>query len=256
MFITSRPTSGMIDRMRTRAPGAAARGRDPRVAKTPKRMVMAGKRRGRAIWTTVAIGCLLVVTVLTSAFGLGFLWFCTSVALSQPPADAHADGIVVLTGGRDRVLGAVELLEAGRGKRLLISGVHPATRAEDIQKATVATRELFDCCVDLGHRAETTVGNALEAADWARANHFSSLIVVTSAYHMPRSMTELDRALPGVRKVAWPVKRPDLNVETWFLHPQTAKLLMHEYVKYMVTRFGPTASLIRPMMVAGVHGGH
>lgn len=218
-------------------------------------MATAGLHPRHSVATRVVLAVVLACTALLCAFGLGFVWFCTSVALSGPPEDARADGIVVLTGGRDRVQGAVDLLEAGRGKRLLISGVHPHTRAEDIQRATVADRALFDCCVDLGHQAETTIGNALEAAEWARAHRFASLIVVTSAYHMPRSMLELDKALPGVHKVAYPVKRPDLNIETWFLHPQTARVLMQEYVKYMVTRFGPTASRTPPTQVAGSVGG-
>ena len=238
--------SARLRPMTTRNEGAIATDRDPSVATTPKRMAAAGRRPPASIAMRLAIGILLVVAALASTFGLGFLWFATRVAWSDPPADARADGIVVLTGGRDRVQGAVDLLEAGRGRRLLISGVHPTTRAEDIRRATVAAPNLFACCVDLGHRAETTVGNAREAADWTRANGFTSLIVVTSAYHMPRSMAELDKALPGVRKVAWPVKRPELAVESWFLHPQTTKLLMHEYVKYIVTRFGPAASTLRP----------
>lgn len=244
MSVLPSGSSGRLVDMTIRAAGVIRAGLDPDAPTTSQ------PRRQPLPWSTIAIrsaiGAVVALTTVIGCFGLGFLWFATRVALSTPPDDARADGIVVLTGGRDRVQGAVDLLEAGRGKRLLISGVHPHTRAEDIRRATIGAAGLFGCCVDLGHRAETTVGNAREAADWARAHRFDSLIVVTSAYHMPRSMVELDRVLPGVHKVAWPVKRPDLNIETWFLHPQTAKLLMHEYVKYIVTRFGGTASLTRP----------
>lgn len=250
MVILGETASARLVTMRIRNEGAIVVDRDPSVAKTPKRMAGAKRASPGAIVTRVAIAGLVVVAALIGSFGIGFLWFSTWIALSAPPADARADAIVVLTGGRDRVQGGVELLEEGRGRRLLISGVHPQTRAEDIRRATIAERSLFDCCIDLGHRAETTVGNAREVADWARSHGFTSLIVVTSAYHMPRSMIELDKSLPGVPKIAWPVKRPDLAIESWFLHPTTAKLLFNEYVKYIVTRFGPTASMIRPAEVA------
>lgn len=256
MTIPTIDGSAIIDRMRIPNQGAAEPGRDPSAAQAPKRMAKTRDRGSRSSGTVrILAGVALAAASLASAFGLGFVWFCSWVATASVPVDVHADGIVVLTGGRDRVQGAVDLLEEGRGRRLLISGVHPHTRAEDIQRATVSDRALFDCCVDLGHRAETTIGNALEAADWAQANGFRSLIVVTSAYHMPRSMLELDKVLPGVHKIAWPVKRPELAVESWFLHPQTAKLLLHEYVKYIVTRFGPNVGPFQPAVLTGTTAG-
>ena len=250
MTIPGEAASGRLDLMRIRTEEAIAGGRAASIAETNGERRRATRGAIGSIAVRAVMAAALVGAVLLGSFGLGFVWFATRVALSDAPVDPRADAIVVLTGGRDRVQGGVELLEEGRGRRLLISGVHPSTRAEDIQRATVGGHALFACCVDLGHRAETTVGNALEVADWTRANGFSSLIVVTSAYHMPRSMVELDKALPGLTKIAWPVKRPDLAIDTWFLHPTTAKLLLHEYVKYIVTRFGPSASLFRSSEIA------
>lgn len=192
-------------------------------------------RRRRWVRHGLAAAAALPALALTAGL-VGFVWFADHVATGYPPADDHADGIVVLTGGRDRVQLAVELLEQGRARRLLISGVHPATTAHDIQRATEANPGLFACCVDLGHQAETTTGNALEADIWARANGFESLIVVTSAYHMPRALLELESSLPGVRLVPRPVKRPELELDTWYRRPGTVKLLLAEYVKYMLAR--------------------
>ena len=113
--------------------------------------------------------------------------------MSGPPAD----GIVVLTGGQDRIPEAVELLSAARGKRLLISGVNAAVSAETLARQLPRAAALFQCCVDLDHRALNTAGNAEEAANWASRNSHRSLIVVTSGYHMPRAMIEFRRALPA-----------------------------------------------------------
>lgn len=194
-----------------------------------------------------SVAVLLVAIVL---FGMGFVGFAFVVSASEEPADPRADAIVALTGGRDRVAEAIDLLAAGRGRRLLISGVHPTTRAVDIQKMTDSDRDVFACCIDLGRTAQSTAGNAEEAAEWVKTHGFTSLIVVTSAYHMPRSLLELDRALPDVRKVPFAVARPDLNLSTWYLHPATAKLLFGEYVKYIVARFAHQAPPIATTRVA------
>lgn len=232
--------------------------RTPGVHATLTRMAEAERAPPASIARKVAVGGGLAMVAAITLFFAGFLWFSFAVAFWTAPKAPVADGILALTGGRDRVLGAVELLEAGRAKRLLISGVHPQTTATDILRATEADRHLFDCCVDLGRTAETTVGNAREAADWMHVNRFSSLIVVTSAYHMPRSLVELRRALPEVRMVPYPVARPDLNLRTWFLHPATARVLFQEYVKYVITRFGPVVPGLKPLSFAarGEEAGH
>jgi hypothetical protein len=70
----------------------------------------------------------------------------------------------VLTGGSARVETGVELLMAGKGRRLLISGVNPMARVEDLRRATGGDRDLFACCVDIDHAALDTIGNAEESA--------------------------------------------------------------------------------------------
>ena len=66
------------------------------------------------------------------AIVLGFIGFVSLVPNEEIVLDRNADGIVVLTGGTSRVTDALELLAAGRGKRLLITGVNPGTTTSDI----------------------------------------------------------------------------------------------------------------------------
>jgi len=88
---------------------------------------------GLARW----IGFLTMATVTAGLVLLvcGFVWFFFQIPTEEVQLDRKADGIVVLTGGSSRVSDAVELLAAGYGKRLLISGVHPASAASDISRS-------------------------------------------------------------------------------------------------------------------------
>lgn len=165
-------------------------------------------------------------------FAGGFLVFANAI-VPDTGVPRSAEGIVALTGGKDRIGQAVELLAKGQAKRLLITGVHPSTKASELQRLVPGGAEFFPCCVDLGRDALDTRGNALETRAWAAKYGFSSLIVVTSNYHMPRTLLEFARAMPQMRLVPHGVVSPNLYIKTWWSHRGTARLLFFEYVKYL-----------------------
>lgn len=162
----------------------------------------------------------------------GFLAFAQSIERRETVPEA-AQGVVALTGGKDRIGEAFELLVNGKAKRLLITGVNPSTKASDLQRLVPRGDQFFPCCVDLGRAALDTHGNATETAQWAKKHGFESLIVVTSTYHMPRTLIEFSRAMPGVKLVPFGVVSPNVKVENWWSHAATRKLLLSEYVKYL-----------------------
>lgn len=168
------------------------------------------------------------------AGGAGFLAFTAQIAAREPAAVRPADAIVVLTGGSSRIVDAVGLLAEGRGRRLLITGVNPATSADEMRRSLPDGEHLMSCCIDLGHKALNTRGNALEAAEWARSRSFRSLVVVTSSWHMPRAMMELGRALPEVDLVAYPVVTNRMQAEVWWKDLATVRLLAKEYAKFIM----------------------
>jgi uncharacterized SAM-binding protein YcdF (DUF218 family) len=178
---------------------------------------------------------LAIALAAVAAFCGGFIWFTRAVPVKEVTLTDRADGIVVLTGGASRITDAIELLADGHGKRLLISGVHPATSEHAIARVVPRYSNLLKCCVDLDHSAVNTVGNAAGTRRWVKSRNIRSLIVVTSNYHMPRSMAELERQLPGVRLIAYPVVTDRMRTESWWTLP-TAKLLLSEYLKYMLAQ--------------------
>lgn len=190
---------------------------------------------------------LLFVAALIWAAGL--LAFAVRVEQSTPaPEPQVADGIVALTGAgsNERIAAGMRLLEAGKGDRMLVSGVNREASREDIRNVSRAVQLLYDCCVDLGFEAADTFGNAQETAGWVRARRYDSLIVVTADYHMPRAMLELGSALPGIELQAYPVATPSLDAQRWWRTAGGARLMVMEYSKYLailgrelVLRLGP-----------------
>lgn len=164
----------------------------------------------------------------------GFLHFSNSVIDTVAhPEVAVADGIVVLTGGPARIASGLELLAMKKGKKLLISGVNKATKRSDIESMNPQRKALFSCCVDLEHRALDTVGNAEETQKWVRATKYDSIILVTSARHMPRSLVEFNRQLKDVRIIPYPVAMTKPEQQTWWRNPETLRPMISEYLKFL-----------------------
>lgn len=174
---------------------------------------------------TSALRTLAFVSVI--AFVVGFALFVREARSFTPGPPSNADGIVVLTGGPGRVATGVSLLEDERGDRLLISGINPGSPVADIASAAGVAESWFECCVDVGADAADTEGNAVETAGWAGRRGYDSLIVVTSDYHMPRALLELQAAMPETRLVAHAVAAP----APWS-NPNEARRWLTEYVKY------------------------
>lgn len=193
-------------------------------------------RAARFLTRAAMFGVVAAATVICG----GFAWFVSQVPLEEVSLDRNADGIVVLTGGSSRISDAMELLAAGHGKRLLISGVHRATSAAEIARLKPSYEGLVSCCVDLDHSAVNTVTNAVETRRWVKQQGFGSLIVVTSAYHMPRTMAELEKQMPDIALVPFPVVTEKLRNEPWWSSGPTARLILSEYAKYVVAQLRMT----------------
>ncbi|MCA0357266.1 MAG: YdcF family protein [Proteobacteria bacterium] len=177
---------------------------------------------------------LAALLIALMIWGLGLLAFTGRVDQSTPaPEPPISDGVVVLTGASNlRLEAATRLLEDGKGKRLLISGVNREATRADVQSVTRAVKPIYDCCVDLGFSAADTVGNARETAEWAKSKGYKSLIVVTADYHMPRSMLELRATMPDATLHPYPVKT-DLNARRWWKTSLSARRMIVEYCKYL-----------------------
>jgi uncharacterized SAM-binding protein YcdF (DUF218 family) len=173
-----------------------------------------------------------LVTTLALAWLAGFAWFVQGAIRADDP-HAHADGIVVLTGGADRVIAGVRLLQADRARVLLISGVGHGADLADLLQGTGIDPAPLAARITIGHAATTTTGNADETAEWVSSLDLHSLLVVTATYHMKRAITELQRSLPGITLIPAPVLPPALRGGGSLA---TVRLLASEYTKWLAAQ--------------------
>ena len=167
------------------------------------------------------------------AVGGGFAWFAYRAA-NPVVSTARADGIVVLTGGPDRIETGLHLLAAGRAPRLLVSGVGGGAELAELASRTGLDLAPLAGRVSLGRVATSTRTNATETADWVQRHQVRSLLVVTAGFHMPRAFVELRRRLAGVELLPAPVpagvgKAPSLRT------------LGEEYIKWLAAEAGLSA---------------
>lgn len=146
-----------------------------------------------------------------------------------------ADGIVVLTGEGSRIHSAVKLLEARQGKRLLISGVSREVSDKTVYTVFADKKAERYCCIDLDRLSLDTRGNAEHTAEWIDLHDYKRIIVVTSSYHMPRSLELLRNQMPSVEFIPAQIIPDDLKGNTTLGMMLSPKILI-EYSKLLVTK--------------------
>ena len=183
----------------------------------------------------IVLGALAVAIIL---FVAGFVGFIRAAKNFETVgfSSSEIDGVVVLTGGQDRIAEGVDVLASGRVKRLLISGVNPDVTIADLTRDVPKLRDYSECCVDLGYSAQNTLGNADEARVWAQQLNFQSLLIVTSSYHMPRAMAEMQHALPGTQIVPHVVVREGQRGSAARIGSEDFRLYFLEYVKFLAAQ--------------------
>jgi uncharacterized SAM-binding protein YcdF (DUF218 family) len=203
-------------------------------------------RRPRALLWFVAGA---MTTVFLWAGGL--IWFVHSSLSLASDSRRQTDAIVVLTGGRLRLEAGLDLLDAGRARKLFVSGVNPHVDRLELMRVSGHTGDDLSRIV-IGHDADNTFGNARETAGWMRQEGYGSLRLVTSWYHMQRSLLEFERAMPDVVIIAEPVFAAHAeDGEHWL---DVTLLTVSEYDKYLAALVRPALPTIWPR-VGDTHAG-
>jgi len=176
------------------------------------------------------------LSLLVMVWGIGFASYIGTVtSYVQPEINVNmpiSNAIIVLTGGSERLNSGVNLLLAGKGEKLLITGVHPNVKDSSVLKDNIVPIKIQKCCVVLGRNANNTFENATEAKEFLYKNNYKSMTLVTSHYHMPRSLLIFEKAMPDITIIPYPVFSSSVDLKEWWSHSGTLFLLVQEYCKY------------------------
>ncbi len=203
-------------------------------------MTLATRRRSRA-WRRLACGAAGLALVWIG----GLTWFVYSSLSIAADTTTTTDAIVVLTGGRLRLEAGLDLLDSGKAQKLFISGVNPRVDRGELLRVAAHLPAPDATRIVLGYAADNTLGNARETADWMQQERYRSLRLVTSWYHMRRSLLEFARAMPAAQIIPDPVfarVEPDASAD-WI---DVALLTVGEYDKYLATLIRPGIAMLWP----------
>lgn len=174
------------------------------------------------------------LAVLALAWVCGLLVFAQTLPDRVAAPDSPTDAIVVLTGGSLRLETGLELLAAKKAQKLFVSGVHRGVDVRQLLHISRQSPEAVECCVALGYDADNTEGNALETAAWLKKEGLTSIRLVTSSYHMQRSLVEFRAAMPAIEIVPHPVFPKSFKAKDWWVWPGSAGLIVEEYNKFLI----------------------
>jgi len=192
-------------------------------------MMRAGReRRVRRVLVNLTVVLIVVVGLWT----WGLFRFVDAIPTTVADATTPTDGIVVLTGGTQRLSAGLDLLSRDLAKKLFVSGVYQGVDVRALLQAVKRRPGGLEDRIAIGNATNTT-GNAIETTAWMTEQKYSSLRLVTGAYHMPRSLLEFRHAMPTVTLVPHPVFPGHVKQDRWWTWPGTANLLVGEYVKYL-----------------------
>ena len=168
------------------------------------------------------------------------LWFCGLMIFDYKinhfviDKETKTDAVVVLTGGRNRLAEGVKLLNSGLSDRLFVSGVQKNISLKELERRADITVKT-DREITLDKVASNTFENARETNQWIEKQKLKSIRLVTSNYHLLRSLVEFRRWNKRVKIVLHPVYSEKVAT-SWFKSLDSFCFIAREYNKFLAAQ--------------------
>ncbi len=173
---------------------------------------------------------LFIVLLLVIFLCIGFIKFYLSIKNYKDEGNINIQGIAVLTGGKGRIAEGIKIFREHPESYLIISGVDKSVETEEI----IPLDFLKNPRVFIDKNSETTLDNAKEIIAWSYKNKIQDILIVTSDYHMPRSLLVLFKKGKGLNFYANPITSSIYFKKNLFRDSKLLQFLLVEYFKYLL----------------------
>ena len=184
------------------------------------------------------------IFLITSLFVLFFIElnnFKEQILSFTKYHNKESPNIVILTGGTNRIKDGLNIIENfGKSNKnnykILVSGTGMGFTKNSLKKKLGPNfnPQLIQCCIDLDSVSKNTFTNARETFKWANKYNIKEFILITSNYHMPRSILEFKNVMPNLKIFTYAITPEKHDIKNWLSSYQTFGLVLTEYCKYIV----------------------
>ena len=150
--------------------------------------------------------------------------------------------IVILTGGTNRIKDGFDIIKKFDEKskykiKILVSGTGKGFTKLSLQNKLGPDFDLklIKCCVELDAISQNTYSNAKQTLKWSTRNNIKEFILITSNYHMPRSILEFKNKMPDIRILTYPIKPRKHEINNWLSSFETFSLIFYEFCKLIIS---------------------
>ena len=149
--------------------------------------------------------------------------------------------VVILTGGTNRIKEGFEVIykldkKSITNLKVLVSGTGKGFSKLSLQEKLNPGFDLrlIECCVELDSVSQNTYSNAIETSKWVSKNNIEEILLITSNYHIPRSILEFQNKMPNLKILYYPIIPKKHQINKWLKSFETFSLIFIEYCKYII----------------------
>ena len=193
------------------------------------------------IFTFKKIFCIAFLLFLIAYFFIGLNSFKERILTLQKDPINLSSKVVILTGGTNRIKEGFEVIykldkKSISNLKVLVSGTGKGFSKLSLQEKLNPNFDLrlIECCVELDDVSQDTYSNAVETSKWVSKNNIEEILLITSNYHIPRSILEFQNKMPNLKILYYPITPKQHQINKWLTSFETFSLIFIEYCKYII----------------------